>query len=123
MRFPGFGRRRAAAFVFDRGELLIQRRALSKYHCGGLWANTCCTHPHWNETLDACANRRLRARMSAMGERDGVRVTYPRIEFCTDNAAMIALLGHLRLSAGQHDDLAIRARARWPMTELAAPGA
>jgi len=69
------------------------------------------------------ANRRLRARMLALGEHDGVRVVYPRVEFCTDNAAMIALLGHLRLSAGQHDDLAIRARARWPMTELLPPGA
>jgi len=68
------------------------------------------------------ANRRLRARMRAMGERDGVRVVYPRVEFCTDNAAMIALLGQLRLSAGQRDDLAIRARARWPMTELVPPG-
>ena len=67
------------------------------------------------------ANRRLRARMLAMGERAGVRVVYPRAEFCTDNAAMIALLGHLRLQAGQADDLAIRARARWPMTELAPP--
>lgn len=47
-------------FVFDRGELLIQRRATSKYHCGGLWANTCCTHPHWGETIEACAERRLR---------------------------------------------------------------
>ena len=69
------------------------------------------------------ANRRLRARMLAMGEREGVRVVYPRIEFCTDNAAMIALLGYLRLSAGQCDDLAIRARARWPMTELLPPAA
>ena len=69
------------------------------------------------------ANRRLRARMFAMGERDGVRVVYPRVEFCTDNAAMIALLGHLRLAAGQRDDLAIRARARWPMTELTPPHA
>ncbi len=69
------------------------------------------------------ANRRLRARMLAMGERDGVRVVYPRVEFCTDNAAMIALLGHLRLAAGQRDDLAIRARARWPMTELTPPHA
>jgi N6-L-threonylcarbamoyladenine synthase len=68
------------------------------------------------------ANRRLRARMRAMGEREGVRVVYPRVEFCTDNAAMIALLGHLRLSAGQSDDLAIRARARWPMTDLVPPG-
>ncbi|NJD30939.1 MAG: tRNA (adenosine(37)-N6)-threonylcarbamoyltransferase complex transferase subunit TsaD [Gammaproteobacteria bacterium] len=67
------------------------------------------------------ANRRLRARMLAMGERNGVRVVYPRAEFCTDNAAMIALLGHLRLAAGQRDDLAIRARARWPMTELSPP--
>jgi N6-L-threonylcarbamoyladenine synthase len=67
------------------------------------------------------ANRHLRARMLAMGERNGVRVVYPRAEFCTDNAAMIALLGHLRLAAGQRDDLAIRARARWPMTELEPP--
>ncbi|HEX9208528.1 MAG TPA: tRNA (adenosine(37)-N6)-threonylcarbamoyltransferase complex transferase subunit TsaD [Steroidobacteraceae bacterium] len=67
------------------------------------------------------ANRRLRARMLAMGEREGVRVVYPRAEFCTDNAAMIALLGQLRLDAGQRDDFSIRARARWPMTELKPP--
>jgi N6-L-threonylcarbamoyladenine synthase len=67
------------------------------------------------------ANRRLRARMLAMGEREGVRVVYPRAEFCTDNAAMIALLGELRLAAGEHDDLGVRARARWPMTELRPP--
>ncbi|PKP65257.1 MAG: isopentenyl-diphosphate delta-isomerase, partial [Alphaproteobacteria bacterium HGW-Alphaproteobacteria-8] len=40
--------------------LLIQRRALGKYHCGGLWANTCCSHPHWGEAPDAAAARRLR---------------------------------------------------------------
>jgi N6-L-threonylcarbamoyladenine synthase len=67
------------------------------------------------------ANRRLRARMLAMGEREGVRVVYPRAEFCTDNAAMIALLGELRLDAGERDDFAIQARARWPMTELRPP--
>jgi len=67
------------------------------------------------------ANRRLRARMLAMGERRGVRVVYPRAEFCTDNAAMIALLGHLRLAAGERDDFSIRARARWPMTDLVPP--
>jgi N6-L-threonylcarbamoyladenine synthase len=50
-------------------------------------------------------------------------VAYPRTEFCTDNAAMIALLGHLRLSAGERGDLAILARARWPMTELVPPTA
>jgi N6-L-threonylcarbamoyladenine synthase len=67
------------------------------------------------------ANRRLRARVMALGERLGIHVVYPRPEFCTDNAAMIALAGCLRLSAGQADDLGIRARARWPMTDLAPP--
>ena len=48
-----------SVFVFDGDHLLIQKRASSKYHCGGLWANSCCTHPHWNETADVCAERRL----------------------------------------------------------------
>ncbi|MGL4445818.1 MAG: isopentenyl-diphosphate Delta-isomerase [Alsobacter sp.] len=49
-----------SVFVFSRGELLIQRRALGKYHCGGQWANTCCTHPHWGEDAALSARRRLR---------------------------------------------------------------
>jgi isopentenyl-diphosphate delta-isomerase len=49
-----------SVFVFDGENLLIQQRALGKYHCGGQWANTCCTHPHWGESLDAAAHRRLR---------------------------------------------------------------
>ena len=48
-----------SVFVFSGRELLIQRRADTKYHCGGQWANTCCTHPHWDETLGASAVRRL----------------------------------------------------------------
>ena len=46
-------------FVFCGPNLLIQKRAMSKYHCGGLWANTCCTHPHWNEAPEDSARRRL----------------------------------------------------------------
>ena len=49
-----------SAFVFDGDRLLIQRRATDKYHCGGLWANTVCTHPHWGEPMRDCAERRLR---------------------------------------------------------------
>ena len=50
-------------FVFCGEDLLIQKRALSKYHCGGLWANTCCTHPFWQEDLATSAHRRLREEM------------------------------------------------------------
>src|SRR3954452_1171124 len=41
------------------GELLLQRRALSKYHSGGLWANTCCGHPRPGEATSEAARRRL----------------------------------------------------------------
>jgi N6-L-threonylcarbamoyladenine synthase len=64
------------------------------------------------------ANRSLRARLAEAARRQGARVYYPRIEFCTDNAAMIAVAGLARLQAGQHDDLAIQARARWPLESL-----
>jgi isopentenyl-diphosphate Delta-isomerase len=50
-------------FVFCGNDLLIQKRALTKYHCGGLWANTCCTHPYWQEALADSAHRRLREEM------------------------------------------------------------
>jgi isopentenyl-diphosphate delta-isomerase len=49
-----------SAFVFSGDALLIQQRALTKYHCGGQWANTCCTHPHWGEDPAFAARRRLR---------------------------------------------------------------
>jgi len=42
-----------------RGELLLQRRALGKYHSGGLWTNTCCGHPRPGEITTAAARRRL----------------------------------------------------------------
>ena len=64
------------------------------------------------------ANRELRARLSAAAGRTGARVYYPRIEFSTDNAAMIAVAGLKRLEAGQHDGLAIQARAQWPLESL-----
>ncbi|GAB3014096.1 isopentenyl-diphosphate Delta-isomerase [Niabella terrae] len=47
----------------DAGELLLQRRAFSKYHCGGLWTNTCCSHPRPGESVADAADRRLREEM------------------------------------------------------------
>jgi isopentenyl-diphosphate delta-isomerase len=49
-----------SVFVFSGDALLIQRRAAGKYHSPEVWANSCCSHPHWGETLDEAAHRRLR---------------------------------------------------------------
>lgn len=66
------------------------------------------------------ANQRLRERAVARGRRDGVRVFLPSRANCTDNAAMIAKAGHVRLGRGERDDLDLAARANWPL--VAIPG-
>lgn len=51
-------------FVFNREKhLLLQRRNESKYHCGGLWANTCCSHPRPGEAVEQAIHRRLKEEM------------------------------------------------------------
>lgn len=53
-----------SVFIFnDKGELLLQKRASSKYHSAGLWTNTCCSHPYPGEETLAAANRRLKEEM------------------------------------------------------------
>ncbi|MEO7050870.1 MAG: tRNA (adenosine(37)-N6)-threonylcarbamoyltransferase complex transferase subunit TsaD [Rhodanobacter sp.] len=66
------------------------------------------------------ANRRLRADLAAAGEHDGFRVYFPRLAFCTDNGAMIALAGAIRLASGQHQDATIQVRPRWDLQSLPA---
>ena len=63
------------------------------------------------------ANRHLRAQLDLVLAGQAT-VFYPRLEFCTDNGAMIAFAGCQRLLAGQQDGLEIDARARWPLTDL-----
>ncbi|MBT8442451.1 MAG: tRNA (adenosine(37)-N6)-threonylcarbamoyltransferase complex transferase subunit TsaD [Gammaproteobacteria bacterium] len=65
------------------------------------------------------ANRRLRERLRESMTEAGGRVYYPRIEFCTDNGAMIAYTGWLRLQAGGAvNDATVHARARWDLQEI-----
>jgi N6-L-threonylcarbamoyladenine synthase len=69
------------------------------------------------------ANRELRSRLARDTSAIGVQVYFPRFEFCTDNAAMIAVAGLQRLRAHEHTGGGIEVRARWPLTELRPPGA
>jgi len=69
------------------------------------------------------ANRELRARLSMRAAGLGAQVYFPRLEFCTDNAAMIAIAGLRRLSAHEQSGGAIEVRARWPLEQLRPPGA
>lgn len=51
-------------FIFNSdGKLMLQKRAEGKYHCGGLWTNTCCSHPRPGETLEEATQRRLEEEM------------------------------------------------------------
>jgi N6-L-threonylcarbamoyladenine synthase len=66
------------------------------------------------------ANQRLRGKLAEVTANLGASVYYPRLAYCTDNGAMIAFAGALRLQAGQADDLRLQIRPRWPLTELSA---
>ncbi len=111
--FRQFGPRQAAniAWAFQDAvvdTLLIKtRRALEQTGidrlvvAGGVGANIC-----------------LRERFSRELQKNGVSVVYPRLEFCSDNGAMIALAGCFRLHAGQVEPLEIDVHPRWPMVEL-----
>ena len=67
------------------------------------------------------ANRELRNRLGAALAVQGGHAFFPRPEFCTDNAAMIAVAGLMRLKAGEHGGASLGVRARWPLAELRPP--
>jgi N6-L-threonylcarbamoyladenine synthase len=85
------------------------RRALEQQQCGRLVI-----------AGGVGANKRLRTELAEMIQQQGGELYYPRIEFCTDNGAMIAQAGCFRLVAGESQPLEIDARARWSMQELKA---
>ena len=67
----GLLHRAFSVFIFnDKNELLLQRRAVKKYHSGGLWTNTCCSHPRQNEKTEDAAERRL---LEEMGMRSTLK--------------------------------------------------
>ncbi|WP_442798221.1 tRNA (adenosine(37)-N6)-threonylcarbamoyltransferase complex transferase subunit TsaD [Pantoea vagans] len=66
------------------------------------------------------ANRTLREQMAVMMQKRGGEVFYARPEFCTDNGAMIAYAGMVRLKGGTRGELSVSVRPRWPLAELPA---
>ncbi len=64
------------------------------------------------------ANKQLRQGLNELMDEVNGRVFFPRAEFCTDNGAMIAYAGYLRLKAGQTETLNFQAKPRWPLDEI-----
>ncbi|MEM9550688.1 MAG: isopentenyl-diphosphate Delta-isomerase [Pseudomonadota bacterium] len=63
----GLKHKAVSVFVIRGTEILMQRRAMGKYHTPGLWANTCCTHPAWDEPSSQCAVRRMKEELGITG--------------------------------------------------------
>jgi N6-L-threonylcarbamoyladenine synthase len=67
------------------------------------------------------ANKQLRAALDAAAQKNNFEVSYPRLEFCTDNGAMIAFAGAMRLKNSQPGNHAFTVRPRWDLAELTTP--
>ncbi|MEM9470444.1 MAG: isopentenyl-diphosphate Delta-isomerase [Pseudomonadota bacterium] len=89
-----------SVFVFSGSKLLIQQRSASKYHCPGKWANTCCSHPHWGETVEHAATRRI-------GEELGIAVPLNKtsvFEYRADVGAGLIENERVHVFAGHADE-------------------
>lgn len=78
----GLLHRAFSILVFNaKGEIMLQQRARGKYHCGGLWTNTCCSHPRVGETTSAAAHRRLQEEMGFDCELEEVLEFIYKVDF------------------------------------------
>jgi isopentenyl-diphosphate delta-isomerase len=78
----GLLHRAFSIFIFNsNGDMLLQRRALSKYHSGGLWTNACCSHPFPEEETDDAALRRLKEEMGFETKLEKVFEFYYKADF------------------------------------------
>jgi isopentenyl-diphosphate delta-isomerase len=67
----GLLHRAFSIFIFNsKGEVLLQQRAHDKYHSGGLWSNTCCSHPRYEEKITDAVDRRLWEEMGLQSDTD-----------------------------------------------------
>lgn len=98
----GLLHRAVSVLLFNsRGELLVQRRAAGKYHSGGLWANSCCTHPQVGEPSLAAAARRVREELGITARLAPLKTFVYRARL--DNGMLEHEFDHL--FAGRSDEL------------------
>ena len=81
VHLKGLKHKAISVFMVCGQEILIQKRAMGKYHTPGLWANTCCTHPNWEEDAKLCAIRRMN---EELGLKDTLPVYRGTIEYQAD---------------------------------------
>ena len=78
----GLLHRAFSVFIFNsKGELLLQKRADEKYHSGGLWTNTCCSHPRFGEDLKDAVSRRMEEEMGLICETEFIFSFIYKTEF------------------------------------------
>ena len=77
----------------SKGDILLQRRALNKYHTPGLWTNTCCSHPYPEENPKIAATRRLKEEMGMEAELEFVLKFQYKVDF--DNGLIEHELDHV----------------------------
>lgn len=103
----GLLHRAFSVFVYRKNEktieLLLQQRHIDKYHCGGLWTNTCCSHPTVDENIISAGERRLQEEMSMKVPLQHVASFQYRAEF--DNGLIEHELDHVLL--GEYRDNSI----------------
>jgi isopentenyl-diphosphate Delta-isomerase len=97
----GLLHRAFSVFIFNsKGEMLLQQRALHKYHSGGLWTNACCSHPNPGEETLAGAQRRLKEEMGFVVPVEKIFDLRYRTEF--DNGLIENEFDHV--FAGEYDN-------------------
>ena len=78
----GLLHRAFSVFIFnDKGEMLLQQRAMAKYHSGGLWSNACCSHPAPGEDTASAASKRLKEEMGFTTDLNEVFAFIYKMEF------------------------------------------
>lgn len=120
----GLLHRAFSVFLLDGDRALMTRRAMGKYHSGGLWTNTCCSHPRAGETLSEAVPRRLREELGIIGAGDVHEVGTYCYRACFDNGLIEYEMDHVFIATWSGDctpDPAEVMDARWiGMDEVAA---